>query len=88
MHVYEAGILSNIVETIYAVQPQKPHVRLAELAIFEKRLDRWYLDLPKHLELPASTTPAELSCRPLPPPHVLTLHMQYWCSVLLAHRPL
>ncbi|GJJ14593.1 hypothetical protein Clacol_008859 [Clathrus columnatus] len=81
------GILSNIVETTYAVQPQKPHARLAELAIFEKRLDKWYLDLPKHLELPTSTTPSELNSHPLPPPHVLTLHMQYWCSVLLAHRP-
>lgn len=24
----------------------------------------------------------------VPPPHVLALHMQYWCTVLLLHRPL
>jgi hypothetical protein len=23
----------------------------------------------------------------LPPPNVLTLHMKYWCTVILLHRP-
>jgi len=23
----------------------------------------------------------------IPPPHILTLHMQYWCTTLLLHRP-
>ncbi|KAF8236185.1 hypothetical protein L208DRAFT_677575 [Tricholoma matsutake] len=31
--------------------------------------------------------PAGSTKRPVPPPHILTLHMQYWCAVLLLHRP-
>ncbi|KAF8470363.1 fungal-specific transcription factor domain-containing protein [Gautieria morchelliformis] len=75
-----SGILSNIVETIYAVHPPPTHSRHTESAILEKRLDKWYVELPEHLQLNCSSTTT-------PPPHVLTLHMQYWCSVLLVHRP-
>jgi hypothetical protein len=46
-------------------------------------LDKWYIDLPEHLR--HESGPSKL---PVPPPHILTLHMQYWCTVLLLHRPL
>ncbi|KAG5636297.1 hypothetical protein H0H81_008496 [Sphagnurus paluster] len=73
-----SGILGEIIQTIYAVRPSNRH---SEAEIMEKSLDRWYIDLPEHLRYePGSNR------RPTPPPHVLTLHMQYWCTVLLLHR--
>ena len=73
--------MSNLVETVYAVRPPAGLSRQAASALIEKRLDMWYIGLPKHLELNCTT-------KVVPPPHVFTLHMQYWCSVLLVHRPL
>jgi hypothetical protein len=76
-----AGILSMIVQAIYAVRPISS--RHAESAVLEGLLDKWYIELPEHLRHePCSST------HPVPLPHVLTLHMQYWCAVLLLHRPL
>lgn len=70
----------------------------------DKMLDKWYLELPEYLQLPStmlgvrtatnhvadegSTSGEGGGGAKLPPPHVLTLHMMYWCSVLLLHRPL
>ena len=78
---YLANILSRIVQTIYAVRPI-PH-RYAESKALEGLLDKWKIDLPDHLRYEPG-----LSKQPLPLPNVLTLHMQYWCAVLLLHRPL
>ncbi|EPQ51953.1 hypothetical protein GLOTRDRAFT_65551 [Gloeophyllum trabeum ATCC 11539] len=73
-------ILSNVVQMIYPIRP-KPG-RYAEAQRLEKELDKWYLELPEHLRYdPAS------SKTPVPLPHILTLHMQYWCTGLLLHRP-
>ncbi|PCH37572.1 hypothetical protein WOLCODRAFT_84184 [Wolfiporia cocos MD-104 SS10] len=73
-------ILSQIMQTLYAISP--PAYRQAEFARFERELGKWYHELPAHLvcDPAAARSPAPL-------PHVLTLHMQYWCSVLLLHRP-
>ena len=79
--VYVANILSRIVQTIYAVRPI-PH-RHSESKVLEGLLDKWYIDLPNHLRYEPG-----LSKQPVPLPNVLTLHMQYWCAVLLLHRPL
>ena len=76
-----ANILGRIVQTIYAVRPI-PH-RHAESKVLEGLLDKWYIDLPDHLRYEPG-----LSKQPVPLPNVLTLHMQYWCAVLLLHRPL
>ena len=78
---YVANILSRIVQTIYAVRPI-PH-RYAESKVLEGLLDKWNIDLPDHLRYEPG-----LSKQPVPLPNVLTLHMQYWCAVLLLHRPL
>ncbi|KAI0656534.1 fungal-specific transcription factor domain-containing protein [Cubamyces menziesii] len=57
------------------------------------RLMQWSLELPDCLTCSASTAGAGARAgsgaggRPCPPPHVLALHMQYWASVLLLHRP-
>lgn len=67
-----------IVQTIYAVKEVTS--RTLEAVQLEQTLDRWYLGLPEHLRYVPGAV--------VPPPHVLTLHMQYWCAVLLVHRPL
>ena len=76
-----ANILGKIVEDIYAVRPQtNGH---AVLPTLEGLLDRWYLELPEHLCFAPSAARQKVV-----PPYVLTLHMQYWCAVLLLHRAL
>lgn len=79
--LFAAGILSKIVQSIYAVRPVSS--RHAESIILEGLLDKWYIELPEHLRYDPGSTK-----HPIPPPHILTLHMQYWCAVLLLHRPL
>ncbi|KAI0057305.1 hypothetical protein BV25DRAFT_1831290 [Artomyces pyxidatus] len=74
-------ILSKIVQAIYAVRSGPG--RHAESLRLEELLDKWYLDVPVHLRYdPVGGAKADV-----PLPHVLTLHMQYWCVVLLLHRP-
>ncbi|KAG2130112.1 fungal-specific transcription factor domain-containing protein [Suillus cothurnatus] len=70
-------ILSKLVQSMYAVHPvTSRHIEAVQL---EELLNKWYLDLPEHLQLKQGATV---------PPHILTLHMQYWCTTLLLHRPL
>jgi hypothetical protein len=77
-----ANILGEVVQLVYAVRPglgrHSESIRLGAL------LDKWLLDLPEHLRFDPSNWK-----KPHPPsPFILTLHMQYWCVVLLLHRPL
>ncbi|KAF9448449.1 hypothetical protein P691DRAFT_792603 [Macrolepiota fuliginosa MF-IS2] len=97
-----SGILSAIIQAIYAVRPfpgapgtltspvARPAGRQAETAkrgaVLEGVLDKWYFDLPEHLRYDCAVT-ADRDASSLPPAHTLTLHMQYWCAVLLLHRP-
>ncbi|KAF8909626.1 fungal-specific transcription factor domain-containing protein [Gymnopilus junonius] len=74
-----AGILGMIVQSIYAVRPVSS--RHAESTVLEGLLDKWYYELPEHLRYEPS------SSKSAPLPNVLTLHMQYWTTVLLLHRP-
>ncbi|KAK7062806.1 hypothetical protein VNI00_000299 [Paramarasmius palmivorus] len=74
-----SGILSMIVQAIYAVRPVCS--RHGESVFLEGILDKWYHELPEHLQYEPS------SSKRVPLPHILTLHMQYWCAVLLLHRP-
>ncbi|KAJ7057212.1 fungal-specific transcription factor domain-containing protein, partial [Mycena amicta] len=78
-----ANILSQILQSIYALRPQAS--RHVELVVLDGQLEKWRLSLPPHLQYDPAvrTSAAEV---PLPP--VLTLHMQYWCAVLLLYRPL
>lgn len=70
-----------IVQAIYTVKPvTSKHLEALHL---EQTLDRWYIELPEHLRYETHVRDAAV-----PPPHVLTLHMAYWCAVLLLHRPL
>lgn len=118
-----AGVLSAIIQAIYAVRPfptgpnPSPTFRpgggggsvggsvgsrqvetAKQVTALEGTLDRWYLDLPHHLRYDTAavtiidrddaTNNNTTTSSSLPPAHVLTLHMQYWCAVLLLHRPL
>ncbi|KAG6826250.1 hypothetical protein H0H92_000574 [Tricholoma furcatifolium] len=75
-----AGILGMIVQGIYAIRPDTS--RQSEAKYLEGVLDQWYIALPENLRYDVGSTK-----RPIPPPQVLTLHLQYWCTVLLLHRP-
>lgn len=68
-----------IMQTIYAVRHSSS--RHVESVRLDAVLDKWYFSLPPHLRY-------EPGCPTAPAPHVLTLHTQYWCAVLLLHRPL
>ncbi|OCH85825.1 hypothetical protein OBBRIDRAFT_282612 [Obba rivulosa] len=73
-------ILSTVMQTLYCIRPHC--CRSSELSRLDKSLSKWYHELPEHLQFdPASPK------HPAPPPHILTLHMQYWCTVILLHRP-
>ena len=77
-----AIILSKIVQALYAVRSGPG--RHSEALRLEELLGKWFLELPDHLRF----EPGSVKRGMTPPPHVLTLHMQYWCVVLLLHRPL
>ncbi|EJD05321.1 uncharacterized protein FOMMEDRAFT_131881 [Fomitiporia mediterranea MF3/22] len=75
-----SSILAMIMQAIYAVNPvSSRHLEALQL---ERTLDRWYMDLPEYLQFDTS-----VKSTPMPPSNVLTLHMQYWCVVILLHRP-
>ncbi|EIW59003.1 uncharacterized protein TRAVEDRAFT_123493 [Trametes versicolor FP-101664 SS1] len=74
-------ILSQICQSIYAIKPSAR--RPAELVRLDKMLKKWFLDLPEHLRFDPAAPKS-----PPPTPNILALHMQYWCTVLLLHRPL
>ncbi|KIL66147.1 hypothetical protein M378DRAFT_75687 [Amanita muscaria Koide BX008] len=76
-----SNILGRIVDEIYAVRPQVS--RQTVLPKLEGLLGKWYLELPEHLQFdPSCTSTRQKTVLP----HVLTLHLQYWCAVLLLHR--
>ena len=78
-----AKILGQIIESLYSVKQVVPS-RHMESARIENSLDTFYLELPEYLKWGLSgDTMAQV-----PPPHILTLNMQYWNTVLLLHRPL
>ncbi|KAH9974092.1 fungal-specific transcription factor domain-containing protein [Lactifluus volemus] len=74
-------ILSDVVQIIYAVRPSQG--RHSESLRLGTLLDKWLLDLPEHLRFDPNTWKKSHP----PSPFLLTLHMQYWCVVLLLHRP-
>ncbi|KAL4071784.1 fungal-specific transcription factor domain-containing protein [Scleroderma citrinum] len=82
-------ILARIIQSIYSVDTVSS--RHADAVHLESALDKWHLDLPEYLRFELRydskgnwKVPAGKST---PLPHALTLHMQYWCTTLLLHRP-
>ncbi|KAL1742298.1 fungal-specific transcription factor domain-containing protein [Schizophyllum fasciatum] len=75
-----SNILSMIIQAVYSVRSGPAPDD--EVQYLEGLLDRWYIALPEHLRRDPG-----FANQTAPLPHVLALHMQYWCSVLLLHRP-
>ena len=80
-----AMILSSIVQCIYAIRPEQ--TRTLQFQALEGALDNWLLGLPEHLRYDPTTARFNGGPARLLPPNVLTLHMKYWCAVILLHRP-
>ena len=76
-------IVGSIVTDIYPVREPPSATKRACLEELENALHRWYLDMPDNLQFDLAS-----STRPIPPPHVLILHVRYWGAVLLLHRAL
>jgi len=76
-----ASIVGLIVQSLYSVKHgvASPAATANEL---EKKLDMWWIELPDHLRYDPS-----IKRLPIPPPNILTLHMNHWTAVLLLHRP-
>ena len=73
--------LSEICQSIYAIKATAN--RITELTRLDSQLSKWLIELPEHLRFDPAAPKT-----PPPPPHILTLHMKYWCTVLLLRRPL
>ncbi|GAA5843186.1 hypothetical protein JCM11251_001678 [Rhodosporidiobolus azoricus] len=76
-----AVIINRIISNIYAIR-----IRVLGqssetlLSLLDQSLASWYLALPPHLQYnPAGTK--------IPPPHILSLHLQFYSSLILLHRP-
>ena len=80
-----AMILSSIVQCIYAIRPEQ--TRTSQFHALEETLDNWMLGLPEQLRYDPTAARFTNAARPLPAPNVLTMHMKYWCTVILLHRP-
>ncbi|KAI0633886.1 fungal-specific transcription factor domain-containing protein [Trametes polyzona] len=75
-------ILGEVFANIYRVSRAQTVPPRALRSQLYSRLLQWALELPEHLKY----NPAA-SGRPCPAPHVLVMHIQYWVTVLLVHRP-
>ncbi|KAH6910608.1 fungal-specific transcription factor domain-containing protein [Coprinopsis sp. MPI-PUGE-AT-0042] len=73
-----SGILSTMVQAIYAVRPVSS--RYAEALVLEGLLEKWYLGLSEHLRYDIN------SQKETPLPHILTLHMQYCMRPIYTER--
>ena len=80
-----AMILSSVIQCIYAIRPEP--TRASRFCTLEEALDNWLLELPEHLRYDPLAARFNGATARLPPPNVLTLHMKYWCTVILLHRP-
>ncbi|ORY73251.1 fungal-specific transcription factor domain-domain-containing protein [Leucosporidium creatinivorum] len=76
-----AVVINRIIANIYAIR-----IRVLGqssetlLSLLDQSLASWYLALPPHLAYnPAS--------KKVPPPHVLSLHLQFYSALILLHRP-
>jgi hypothetical protein len=85
-----ANLLAEIVQAIYAVNPPPPGAPNKRLSYFllEERLDKFYLEIPEHLQIRVVGDGMIPDPTSSPPPHFFALHLMYWCSAILLHRPL
>ncbi|KAG8928581.1 hypothetical protein FRC01_005706 [Tulasnella sp. 417] len=72
-------LLGGIVRNLYVIRVPSSSTRYRERALIEQKLEKWLIELPEHFRCENPNKPTS--------PNVLTLHMQYWCTVLLLNRP-
>ncbi|VDB85141.1 unnamed protein product [Peniophora sp. CBMAI 1063] len=77
-----ANITGRVIHQLYSIRTGPG--RVAESARIEEALDKWFMDLPAHLRIDAT---AAATASTLPPPQILSLHLSYWVTVILLHRP-
>jgi hypothetical protein len=76
-----AILIGRVIANVYAIR-----VRVigqsseALLSLLDSSLATWFLELPPHLQYNPSSNV-------VPPPHVLVLHCQFYCALILLHRP-
>ncbi|KAI5480235.1 hypothetical protein MNV49_001566 [Pseudohyphozyma bogoriensis] len=76
-----AVIINRIIINIYAIR-----IRVLGqssdtlLSLLDQSLASWYLALPAHLTFDPTS-------KKVPPPHVLSLHLQFYSALILLHRP-
>jgi hypothetical protein len=76
-----ALLIGRVIANVYAIR-----IRVigqsseALLSLLDSSLATWFLELPPHLQY----NPNRDS---VPPPHVLVLHCQFYCALILLHRP-
>ncbi|GAA5858288.1 hypothetical protein JCM1840_001131 [Sporobolomyces johnsonii] len=76
-----AVIINRIISNVYAIR-----IRVLGqssetlLSLLDQSLASWYLALPPHL----AYNPA---AKKVPAPHILALHLQFYSSLILLHRP-
>ncbi|KAH8924892.1 hypothetical protein BT69DRAFT_1332618 [Atractiella rhizophila] len=76
-----ATLVSRIIVNIYAIRTRVLGQSSANLlSFFDQNLANWFLNLPPHLSFNPTS-------KKVPPPHVLCLHAQFYCSLILLHRP-
>ncbi|GAA5982372.1 hypothetical protein JCM11641_006960 [Rhodosporidiobolus odoratus] len=74
-------IINRIISNIYAIR-----IRVLGqssetlLSLLDQSLASWFLALPPHLQYNPTGTK-------VPPPHILSLHLQFYSSLILLHRP-
>lgn len=71
-----SALENKILENCYSIKGNSENT----LSDLHKSVDKWSIDLPRHLKFTASS-------QHLPPPHVLTLHTAFHCTLILLHRP-
>ncbi|GAA6010201.1 hypothetical protein JCM11491_005388 [Sporobolomyces phaffii] len=80
-HAALAVIINRIISNIYAIR-----IRVLGqssetlLSLLDQSLASWFLALPPHLAYNPNSPK-------VPPPHVLALHLQFYSSLILLHRP-
>ncbi|KAJ3556519.1 hypothetical protein NM688_g1984 [Phlebia brevispora] len=73
-------LTSEIMTRVYPVKWSSESRRRDHLDDLENSLHNWLIDLPEPIQY------HENGKRPIPPPHVLVLHIEYYSAVLLLHR--
>ncbi|TIA81811.1 hypothetical protein E3P92_02325 [Wallemia ichthyophaga] len=74
-----SALENSILEHCYSIKHGSGD-SIGMLSELHQRVDQWSIDLPRHLKYTASS-------QHLPPPHVLTLHTAFHCTLILLHRP-